>query len=168
MWLCLQLHYTMIAVNHSLSVTSTNGIPQGLEKLLLNYLQQITDSRDGHADAHKHLYRRLYSLLWVCVTITVSCYWMSNMPVSSIFSFLPVKDSGEKEGVQQPHVCFLQRDQAAIRARFPLGLREKPDPTGPKVWLKMKLCIAQSQFPLFSLQVYKVTIVDLATAKWPA
>ena len=51
--------------------TRCDGVPCGLQHLLCTYARGHADTRDGHEDARKRLYRRLYSLLWVCATSTV-------------------------------------------------------------------------------------------------
>ena len=57
--------------NSLLFNTRCDGVPSRLQHLLLTYARRHAHTPDGHEDARKLLYKRLYFILWVCATSTV-------------------------------------------------------------------------------------------------
>ena len=85
-------------INFLLFNTRCDGVPCGLQHLLRTYAHGRADTRDGHEDARKRLYRRLYSLLWVCATSTVvgreTIFYFFWKHVSITSSLAPIKAWG--------------------------------------------------------------------------
>ena len=81
-------------------------MPCGLQHLLLSYVRGHADTPDGHKDACKRLYRRLYSLLWVSTTSVV--VWLGHI-IHNLSLPHPVwlqSNPGEKSRVQSPNLHF--------------------------------------------------------------
>ena len=124
-------------------------MPCGLQHLLCTYARGHADTRDGHEDARKRLYRRLYSLLWVCATSTV----VGSETIKKKKLFRPClyhiqfgsnQSLGKKVGHNHPTYVFPSGIKAVVRARFPKSVRDYSDPEGPQVKLKTKLKCAYS------------------------
>ena len=86
-------------------------------------------------EARRHLYRRIYALVWVRVQYVYSaCLFVLVKRLKQYaLQYASGKIIGKREGVSHPTYVYPKNPKVLVRARFPSGVKSHADLTGPTV-----------------------------------